>query len=291
MDIIRTDSPGHHRVDLAELDRQDRSWWSLFRWLPASPERTRLDPRLMTLACTQVLDSCALKDPEGRPIVGGEWSVELAERDWQFFQPFVGTYAGRIQRRIQDRAKALKAQVGAIELSFSPNGNLAAGQAIVRVESAAFDPDLDEGPGTERSGLWGDDDDPDNIPTERAGGPMTRRRAPAPVPSTSPPVARLRCGPHVLGLLRPGIRYTLGRRGGGGRHFLALPTSSETVSRRHLRLEVFSDQVAVERLAGNPVAVGSRQLGTSKEMRVALGSAPVSIELTNGELELLVERL
>jgi len=282
---IKARADGRYDIDFHEFWQKRQPWYSPRRWLPVSG--LRLDPRMLAQVCVGVLDQTHAQDAEGNLLIGDDWTLELSPEDHRALEPYAARSLPAIQHGLIEAAKKRGAEIAHLDLRLELNPMLAVGEGLFIVESEAAGGAM----ATDRRARRPDPQDPDSLPTsrdfrslaERMARPKTVRRR----PKESRTVALLRCGTDVIAELNEGVRYTLGRRGGAGSNFIQLPTDSAELSRRHVRIEVVRGQVLVERLEGNPVAVGTTQLDAAEEVSMPLLGV-VDISLTNGELELSV---
>ncbi|HJN72790.1 MAG TPA: hypothetical protein QGF58_02550 [Myxococcota bacterium] len=277
---------GRFDIDFKRLWQERQPWWSLSRWLGAA--NLQVDPHLVVRACEGVVDEHTALDAAGNPLIGTDWTLELSSEDHRSLDPYAASARPAIEFGLTEAARRRGASTEGFTLRFEENPELYRGHGrfVIDPEDKGA-----EGSETLRGHVPIDEDDPDMVETERAGSPFTVRRHASPVQRQGRVVAELRCHDRPFGRLQEGVRYTLGRRGGGGgSDFISLPTGSSEFSRQHLRLEVVSDQVLVERMLGNPVAVGEAQLMCGKEISVPFDDAVV-VHLTNGLLTLTVEKL
>lgn len=290
MSAIQRGPDGRYDVDFDALSRRRHPWWNPSRWLPLG--RAQVDPLLVVDASVGVLDAHEARGADGQLLVGSSWTLRLSTRDYHSIEPYIAGAVATIERRLAEAAQERGAEVDHVDFTIESVAGLERGRGRFVVETP---PSM--GRAVDRAGPAIDPSDPDTVVTikdtrgaaERGRLPLTIHRPPKPLEAEAPVMARISCEGRVVGELRPGRRYTLGRRGGRGSHFITLPTDSCEISRRHLRLEVKDGQVVVARLEGNPVAVGRRQLGAGTETSVDLGGGPVELNLTNGQLVLVVE--
>lgn len=273
MAAVMREAPDRFRVRFAELERGGLV--GLFR-----PERREVDPFLICRAIGEILRQASLRSSAGRPLLWNHYRMILARADLEPLRALEQRLERDLVGALAAEAAALSAEVVGdlrVELVADESGELAAGEAVVRVE---FAPASGARPAVQGGELTV------NIAAATLSGEIRN----ATVLPASPAAAMGRACRLVWqagsATIAPGVVTAVGRaHAGQPERFVALAGAGPRISKQHAWLLPGPAGVTVGRFpTANPVEVDGRLVTAGQQLDVV--RLPVEISLSRGELVL-----
>ncbi|HVR69961.1 MAG TPA: FhaA domain-containing protein [Vicinamibacteria bacterium] len=241
-----------------------------------------VDPFLVAKAVKEVMRQCPNRTATGGPLVWNDYAVFLDIADWTRIKKLESTLVRDLGGVVEKELATLKAEmVGPLNVRLlrDESGNVRPGTGVIKADFA------------EAARLAAPD--PAEM-TVRVGKPVTRSLTDLPterVPEMVADGSRLsvnweKGSTTVTG----GTRVVLGRpHQPASPGFVPLTGAASKINKRHLWIEAGGGGVIIGRFSqANPVEVAGRLVQQGGQ--IAVDHFPVQVTLSNGEMQLTIDR-